>query len=202
MSDLMTPAERRELTEGRASTAEMLDDLITDCQRLMTDPTIDADVAYAVTLAILTGGGVRFNTAASMLADAIVRAATTTNPLAGTLAWAAEEYRRCIVSARASCDGGHYEKCNGRAEAYRQLADRAAAAAGLPAPDWDAIRAAVPADGVYRSESTARGPFDDTSYDLGDMGGSSTLAARGLEPESGRPEGTARGTHNLPGMHG
>lgn len=70
--------------------------------------------------------------------------------IAGALDWAAEEYRRCIVSARATCDGGHYERANGRAEAYRQLADRVAAAADLPAPDWNAIKEAVPADGVYR----------------------------------------------------
>lgn len=67
-----------------------------------------------------------------------------------TLAWAAREYTQCIVSARASVDGGHYEKCNGRAEAYRQLTERVAAAAGVPCPDWEAIKASVPTDGVYR----------------------------------------------------
>ena len=68
------------------------------------------------------------------------------------LDWAAEEYRRCIVSARATTDGYHYAKCNGRAEAYRQLASRVAVAAGLAPPDWGAIREAVPADGIYRRE--------------------------------------------------
>lgn len=72
------------------------------------------------------------------------------DPLADVLAWAAEEYRRCIVAARATCNDDHYAKCNGRAEAYRQLADRLATAAGLPAVDWDAIKEAVPADGIYR----------------------------------------------------
>ncbi len=66
------------------------------------------------------------------------------------LSWTAEEYRRCIVSARATHDGAHYDKCNGRAEAYRQLANRIAEATGMPAPDWDAIREAVPSDGIYR----------------------------------------------------
>lgn len=70
--------------------------------------------------------------------------------LTSALAWAAEEYRRCIVSARSTHDSGHYEKCNGRAEAYRQLADRVAAAAGLDGPDWNAIKEAVPPDGIYR----------------------------------------------------
>lgn len=64
--------------------------------------------------------------------------------------WAAEEYRKCIVSARATTDGGHYEKCNGRAEAYRQLCNQVAEVAGLDAPDWNAIKVAVPPDGIYR----------------------------------------------------
>lgn len=72
------------------------------------------------------------------------------NQIAAALGWAAEEYRRCIVSARATHDDAHYERVSGRAEAYRQLADRVAEAAGLPAPDWNAIKQAVPADGVYR----------------------------------------------------
>jgi hypothetical protein len=73
-----------------------------------------------------------------------------TNPIAEVLDWAANQYRQCIVSARASVNGGHYEKCNGRAEAYRQLAERVAAAADLPCPNWDAIKTAVPVDGIYR----------------------------------------------------
>lgn len=77
------------------------------------------------------------------------RAAQRTD-LQSALGWVAEEYRRCIVSARATTDGGHYEKCNGRAEAYRQLADRIAAAAGLAGPNWNAIKEAVPQDGIYR----------------------------------------------------
>jgi hypothetical protein len=70
--------------------------------------------------------------------------------IADVIAWAAEEYRRCIVSARCTVDGHHYEKVNGRAEAYRQLCERVAAAADLEAPDWEAIKAAVPSDGIYR----------------------------------------------------
>lgn len=73
-----------------------------------------------------------------------------TTAIAEVLDWAATQYRQCIVSARASHDGGHYEKCNGRAEAYRQLADRVASAADLPQPNWNAIKEAVPADGIYR----------------------------------------------------
>lgn len=70
--------------------------------------------------------------------------------LKSAVAWAAEEYRLCIVSARCTVDGHHYEKVNGRAEAYRQLCDRMAQAVGLEAPDWNAIKAAVPPDGIYR----------------------------------------------------
>ena len=63
--------------------------------------------------------------------------------------WAAEEYRKCIVSARATYDGGHYEKCNGRAEAYRQLTNQVAEVAGLDAPDWEAIKVTITADRIY-----------------------------------------------------
>lgn len=66
------------------------------------------------------------------------------------LEWVATEYRQCIVSARVTCDGEHYARCNGRAEAYHQLADRVATAAGLAPPDWDQIRRDVPADGRRR----------------------------------------------------
>jgi hypothetical protein len=70
--------------------------------------------------------------------------------IAEVSAWAAEEYRKCIVSARVTTDGGHYEKCNGRAEAYRQLCDEMTKAAGLNPVDWNGIREAVPSDGIYR----------------------------------------------------
>lgn len=70
--------------------------------------------------------------------------------LKAAIQWTAEEYRKCIVSARCTSDGGHYEKCNGRAEAYRQLCAQVAAAAGIEPPDWEAIKAAVPPDGIYR----------------------------------------------------
>jgi hypothetical protein len=73
-----------------------------------------------------------------------------TTPIAEVLNWAENQYRQCIVSARATHDSGHYATCNGRAEAYRQLAERVAAASDLPRPDWEAIKQAVPADGVYR----------------------------------------------------
>jgi hypothetical protein len=72
------------------------------------------------------------------------------NALSAAVAWAAEEYRRCIVSARCTHDSDHYAKCNGRAEAYRQLCEQVCAAAGIEAPDWEAIKVAVPADGIYR----------------------------------------------------
>lgn len=68
----------------------------------------------------------------------------------GVIRWAAEEYRKCIVSARVTHDSDHYAKCNGRAEAYRQLCDQVAEVAGLDAPDWEAIKVAVPPDGIYR----------------------------------------------------
>lgn len=70
--------------------------------------------------------------------------------ITSTLTWAAGQYRQCIVSARASAGAENYLTNNGRAEAYRQLADRVADAAGLPRVDWEAIKRAVPADGVYR----------------------------------------------------
>jgi hypothetical protein len=72
------------------------------------------------------------------------------NALAAAVADAANYYRQCIVSARCSVDGYNYEKCNGRAEATRQTCTRFAEATGLAVPDWDAIREAVPADGIYR----------------------------------------------------
>jgi hypothetical protein len=70
--------------------------------------------------------------------------------LAAAMEGAEQDYRQCIVAARATVDGGHYEKCNGRAEAYRQAATRLAELTGVPAPDWDQIRREVPADGIYR----------------------------------------------------
>lgn len=70
--------------------------------------------------------------------------------LAKAIDWAAKQYKQCIISARATTDGGHYEKCNGRAEAYRQLCTQVAEAAGLEVPDWEAIKVAVPPDGIYR----------------------------------------------------
>lgn len=72
--------------------------------------------------------------------------------LQAALARVEREYRRCIVAARVTHDSVHYATCNGRAEAYRQLADEVAAAAGLQAPDWDRIRREVPSDGIYRGE--------------------------------------------------
>lgn len=66
------------------------------------------------------------------------------------LAWAAAEYRRCIVAARCAHDSATYAENNGRAEAYRQLGTHVADAVGLPAPDWNAIKEAVPDDGIYR----------------------------------------------------
>ncbi len=70
--------------------------------------------------------------------------------LEGVLRWAAEEYRKCIVSARCTHSSDHYAKCNGRAEAYRQLASQVAEVAGIETPDWEAIKADVPPDGIYR----------------------------------------------------
>lgn len=72
--------------------------------------------------------------------------------LAAAVAWAAEEYERCIVAARVTTDSHQYATCNGRAEAYRQLCVLVAEAAGIAAPDWEAIKKAVPTDGIYRPE--------------------------------------------------
>lgn len=70
--------------------------------------------------------------------------------MAAAMAWAAEEYRKCIVGARVTHDSDQYATCNGRAEAYRQLCEQVAEAAGVAAPDWEAIKRAVPVDGIYR----------------------------------------------------
>jgi hypothetical protein len=75
--------------------------------------------------------------------------------VASSMEWVAEEYRQCIASARCTYDGGHYERVNGRAEAYRQLATKISASSGIAAPNWDAIKKAVPPDGIYRGSPTA-----------------------------------------------
>lgn len=67
------------------------------------------------------------------------------------LDWVTREYRQCIVSARCTHDSGHYERVNGRAEAYRQLGTLVATGARLPVPDWEGIKREVPADGIYRT---------------------------------------------------
>ncbi len=72
---------------------------------------------------------------------------------AQALAWAADEYRRCIVAARVPHDDAYYAKVNGRAEAYRQLGTQLAAALGIPAPDWNQIKTDVPRDGIYRDKT-------------------------------------------------
>lgn len=72
------------------------------------------------------------------------------------LALAPDEYRQCIVAARASMSDGDYAKNNGRAEMIRVFATGLAERAGLPVADWEQIKQAVPADGVYRSEVTAQ----------------------------------------------
>lgn len=69
------------------------------------------------------------------------------------LTWAEREYRQCIIAARCTTDSTYYATCNGRAEAYRQLADQVAHAAGVRAPDWDRVRREVPRDGIYRDEA-------------------------------------------------
>lgn len=86
------------------------------------------------------------------LLDEIDRQIST---LHGVLMGAAEDYRQCIVAARASMSDADYQRCNGRAEAYRQAATRLAESSGLPIPDWDRIRREVPADGVYRQATPA-----------------------------------------------
>jgi hypothetical protein len=78
---------------------------------------------------------------------------TTLAALQAAITEAADYYRQCIVAARCTTDTAYYAQCNGRAEATRQTTTRMAEAAGLPAPDWDAIRRAVPADGIYRAEA-------------------------------------------------
>jgi folate-dependent tRNA-U54 methylase TrmFO/GidA len=82
--------------------------------------------------------------------DRVVGLDVAAKKIAEVSLWAAEEYRKCIVSARVTTDGHHYAQCNGRAEAYRQLCDEMTKAAGLKPVNWDAIRTAVPRDGIYR----------------------------------------------------
>jgi hypothetical protein len=75
------------------------------------------------------------------------------NALTAAVADAANFYRQCIVAARCCMSSEDYARNNGRAEATRQTCTRFAEAAGLAVPDWDAIREAVPADGIYRRVS-------------------------------------------------
>lgn len=73
------------------------------------------------------------------------------------LEWVAEEYRRCIVSARCTHSAVQYAQVNGRAEAYRQLASRVTQATGVPCPDWEQIKRDVPADGTYATTTRKEG---------------------------------------------
>lgn len=73
-----------------------------------------------------------------------------TAEISEALNWAASEYRANVIAARCSTGGDMYLTCNGRAEAYRQLADKVADTAGLPRIDWEAIKRDVPADGIHR----------------------------------------------------
>jgi hypothetical protein len=75
----------------------------------------------------------------------------TLTALQAAIAEAADYYRQCIVAARCTMDSAYYAQCNGRAEATRQITTRMAEAAGLPVPNWEAIKRAVPADGIYRA---------------------------------------------------
>ncbi|MEU0078625.1 hypothetical protein ABZY58_12065 [Micromonospora tulbaghiae] len=68
------------------------------------------------------------------------------------LALAPDEYRQCIVAARASGSTEDYAKNNARAEMIRIFATGLAERAGLPVADWEQIKQSVPADGVYRAE--------------------------------------------------
>lgn len=81
--------------------------------------------------------------------------AAVTPELQAALDWIAGEYRQCIVAARCTVDGYYYERVAGRAEAYRQASDHVTAALGIPPTDWDGIKEAVPADGIYRTQEAA-----------------------------------------------
>jgi hypothetical protein len=78
---------------------------------------------------------------------------TDLNALASAVADSAEYYRQCIVAACCCMSSEDYARNNGRAEATRQTCTRFAEAAGLAVPDWNAIKDAVPADGVCRRAS-------------------------------------------------
>lgn len=78
---------------------------------------------------------------------------TTLADFQAAIARAAEGYRQQIVAARCSTSSEDYAKNNGRAEATRQVTTDMARVVSLPCPDWDAIRRAVPADGIYRAVS-------------------------------------------------
>lgn len=103
--------------------------------------------------------------------------------LHAVLMGAAEDYRQCIVAARASMSDADYQRCNGRAEAYRQAATRLAESSGLPIPDWDRIRREVPADGVYRQATPAAAAEGGTSKDSHE-GGPTLVCGCGVAPDA------------------
>lgn len=108
--------------------------------------------------------------------------------LQAALARVEREYRQCIVAARVTHDSVHYATCNGRAEAYRQLADEVAAAAGLQAPDWDRIRREVPSDGIYRDavlDATGQRPLPDACREMPPSTVPSDCPAHGVHPHNG-----------------
>ena len=73
--------------------------------------------------------------------------------VAEVLRWIADEYRRCIVSARCTRDGYKYERANGRAEAYRRATDRDSTRVRQhPDRGW---RTEQNAQAAYRGESGA-----------------------------------------------
>lgn len=68
------------------------------------------------------------------------------------LAQASGDYRNHIVAVRCAgpnADADYWRWC-GQATGIRQTIDALAKRAGVEPPDWEQIKASVPADGVYR----------------------------------------------------
>lgn len=68
---------------------------------------------------------------------------------------AGSHYEQLIAAARCASSGtdasADYWRWNGNAQALRETTNEIARVAGLEAPDWEQIKASIPADGIYRA---------------------------------------------------
>jgi hypothetical protein len=72
----------------------------------------------------------------------------------------ADHYQQIITAARCAPPDStsDYWRWNGQAQVLRETANELARIAGIGAPDWEGIKAAVPADGVYRTAPVPDAP--------------------------------------------